>query len=432
MNIIKETSLSDDFKSLYCEFISYINQSGFSNRVLIIVGGKPSIDFQFTIGAMGGIGKALEIFTSLPSYSKVVEKTAYLQNISQDEVTDTNYGIFAYLFSDIANALTPPQANYIFSNANNLSDMVLDDMRLSRAIANALDPYPCIERENKYLIVFDNLQIDSDIRINNDINLIKLDRCDVQEKFESRYDDPHSWGRVLSAFEVSEEHLKNESFIPALSSLIRLYKKGDIRFNHVAQKANHLFRGEIYIDYKNSYGENEYYEHAPSTRNDAWRQYLICDDERLEFAKFISSNLNSMSNMSYSCHIYNMVYSSPLHLRIPLLFFVIESFFADVTSEVVFKISLYITLLLQEDISFMKKVKNLYDIRSCVAHGDLANAKHKINKMKLIGFSDANDVVETILNNLWKVLLVKEWIPSKSAELISPLLLKSAPSNSDK
>ncbi|MCR9982432.1 hypothetical protein NB610_10465 [Vibrio alginolyticus] len=106
-----------------------------------------------------------------------------------------------------------------------------------------------------------------------------------------------------------------------------------------------------------------------------------------------------------------------------MLFFVIESFFADVNSEVVFRISLYVTVLLQESESFRNKIKDLYHVRSCIAHGDLSGAQKKIKAMKIFGFTGATEQVEDILNRLWKVLLEKNWKPSQSAELMSSILL---------
>jgi hypothetical protein len=425
MEVEKENSLSTVFKSLYSEFIEYLNKTGLSNRVLSVTNGKPSIDFQFTIQSMGGIEQALDALTSLPSYSKVVEITAKMQCVPKEDVIRTKYGLFAYLFSDVANCVNPPKVSYNFSQARNFSGFYLDEIRLSHAILNAVSSGSCIERKNKYLLIFENLNINSNIKINDDINLIKLSRSEVDNKFSVRYDSDSKWSRVYSGFEIGEQYINNNDFIPVLSSLLRLYKKGDVRFKFIVQEAHHLIRGDIYVSYKNSYSELDYYEHVPSVKEDAWRQYLVKETESLEFSNFISKNLTPMMNMPHSCQMYNMVFSSPLHLQIPLLFFVIESFFSDVNSEVVFRIALYITVLLQEKEGFRKTIKDLYNVRSCIAHGDLASAQKKIKKMKLSGFTGATELVEKILNNLWKVLLDKTWEPSKSAELMSALLLSS-------
>lgn len=396
-----------------------------SSRVLAVVDRKPTIDFQFTIQSMGSIDKALEILTALPSYSKVVELTAKLQGVTEDEVRKTQYGLFAYLFSDIANCVNPPQVSYVFSKSQNLSSLCIDEERLSKAILEATNSGSCIERKNNYLIVFENLQIESDIKINEEVTLIRLSRADVDSKFANRYDSDKNWERVYSAFEVSDDYLNNDKFIPVISTLLRLYQKGDVRFKLVAQRAHHLIRGDIYINHRNVHSELDYYEHTPYVRDDAWRQYRINEAKNSEFAKFISENLLPMMKMSHSCQMYNMVSSSPLHLRIPLLFFVIESFFSDVSSEVVFRVALYVTVILEEDVVFKKRVNDLYHVRSCIAHGDLAAAKAKIQRMKLSGFSGATELVEEILHKLWKELLVREWKPNKSNELINTILLKS-------
>ncbi|NOF40514.1 hypothetical protein [Vibrio cholerae] len=424
MEIEEKDSLSEVFKSLYKEFIGYLNKTGLSNRVLMVNDGKPSIDFQFTVHEMGGIAQALNILSSLPSYHRLVKLTSVIQNVTEEEVEKTKYGLFTYIFSEVANCVSPPQATYIFTSGKDLSALILDEKRLSHAILNAITSGTCIEKRRKYLLVFENIQIETDIRINDDINLIKLSDNEVNEKLADRYDSKQKWSRVYSAFEISESLLSNNELIPVLSTLLRLYKKGDIRYKLIAQEANHLIRGDIYVNYQNSYSELDYYENAPSVRDDAWRQYFINNSESHDFVRFINDNLIPMMSMSHSCQMYNMVFSSPLHLRIPLLFFVIESFFSDVDSEVVFRISLYVTVLLQEGESFRKKIKDLYHVRSCIAHGDLSGAQKKIKSMKISGFTGASEQVEDILSSLWKVLLEKKWKPNQSAELMSSILLQ--------
>ncbi|NRA53059.1 MAG: hypothetical protein HRU23_02840 [Gammaproteobacteria bacterium] len=126
---------------------------------------------------------------------------------------------------------------------------------------------------------------------------------------------------------------------------------------------------------------------------------------------------------------YNMVASSALQLKIPLLFFVIESFFSDVQSEVSFRVPLYITNLLNEDDNFRGTLKKLYDVRSKVAHGDLKEADKIISKLykngnlSSSGFSGATIYLDNIVNRLWIRLLDLNWNPAKSAELITPYLI---------
>ncbi|MDH5931494.1 hypothetical protein [Vibrio splendidus] len=423
MEVEQKDSLSEVFKSLYKEFIDYLNKTGLSNRVLSVMGGKPTIDFQCTVQSMGGIEKALETLSSLPSYHTLVKLTSVIQKVSEEEVEKEKYGLFTYIFSEVANCVTPPQTTYIFTKGKDLSTLSLDEKRLSHAILRAVTSNSCIERHSKYLLVFENVHIESDIRINEDINLIRLSKDEVTKKLANRYDSERTWSRVYSAFEISEAILNKKELIPILSTLLKLYKKGDVRYKLIVQEAHHLIRGDIYVNHQNSYSELDYYENAPAVRDDAWRQYSIKNSEIQDFTTFINENITPMMNMSHSCQMYNMVFSSPLHLRIPLLFFVIESFFADVNSEVVFRISLYVTVLLQENESFRKKIKDLYHVRSCIAHGDLAGAQKKIKAMQISGFTGATEQVEDILNSLWKVLLVRKWKPSQSAEFMSSILL---------
>ncbi len=102
-----------------------------------------------------------------------------------------------------------------------------------------------------------------------------------------------------------------------------------------------------------------------------WREYHVTEEEEDEFARFISANLEKMRPMAHSCRMYNMTPSAPIQLRVPLLFFVIESFFEDVKAEVVFRIALYVTRILGEDNEFWENLKTLYEIRSGISHGNM-------------------------------------------------------------
>lgn len=414
------------FKSLYSEFIDYLNKTGLSNRVLTVIDGKPTIDFQFTIHQMGDINYAIETLSKLPSYDSLVEEVAKIESISTDEVRRTSYGLFGYLFSDLASYINPPQPTYVFANGKNIQDLTFDEKKLSHAIRNAVSPDSYYTRKNNYFIIFENIEIPYNIVINNKIKLVKLSRSDIESKFSRRYDSNRKWARVYSAFQVDETYLKNQDFIPVLSTLLRIFNNnGDLRFKAIYQEAEHLVRGEIYINHKNSFSEHDYHENAPSVKDDAWRQYAIKETDIQEFSDFINTNLQPMFSMVHSCKMYNMVFSSPLHLRIPLLFFVIESFFSDVNSEVVFRIALYLTVLLKEDENFRKKIKSLYGIRSSIAHGDIDLATKNIKKMGLSGFTGANQITNDILIRLWKQLLSINWSPKESGTQISGILLRT-------
>ncbi|MFC1507835.1 hypothetical protein ACFL5R_01185 [Pseudomonadota bacterium] len=432
---LETESLTTSFKSLYCEFVAYLNKTGLSNRIFSLMEGKPIIDFQFTIQSMGEFSEALDILCSLPSYPLVVKFVAEKQNVDEKEVEKSKYGLFSYIFSDLASYLTPPSVSYSFSKGNELNNIEFNEERLSHAILNAVNPGSYVEKKDKLLVVFENLKFNNNVEINDEIKLIKLSPDILKERFIGRYESDRKWSRVYGAFEIDKSLLENDNVIPVLSTLLRIYKSGDVRYKAIYQEANHFIRGDVFVNYKNSFSENDYYENTPSEQSEAWRQYDITKEELNDFSRFLAMNIKPMLAMSHSCRMYNMVFSSPLHLRVPLLFFVMESFFSDVDSEVVFRIALYVTNILNEDESFMSLLKKLYGVRSKIAHGDIEGARKQITKLytsgtiSLSGFKGITEVVDGILNRLWKELLCRNWNPSNSSKMITEVLLSSNNTN---
>jgi hypothetical protein len=325
----------------------------------------------------------------------------------------------------MANFLTPPKLSYVIKEKNNISTLNFDEERLAYIISNASCPSCYAEKKDKILLVFENIRIDSDIKISENLKLVKLTPLFIENKLSNRNDSGKMWERVYSAFETNIQFIENSDSIPALSTLLRLYQRGSIKFKTILQEANHLIRGDIFIPYKYSSSEFDYYENDLSIKGGGWTQYSIKQEDSQIFSNFISENIKPILEMPYSCRTYNMVSASPEKLRIPLLFFVIESFFSDVDSEVVFRISLYLTVILNKDEKFRKEIKSLYGVRSSIAHGDTKSAQGKITKMIKNNSNISNITVytESILIELWKALLNMNWNPNKSGEMISELLL---------
>lgn len=420
----KDELLADLLKSLYNEFLNYLQVTGKNRCITAITDGKLSIDFQIAIRDRN-FSENFKVLSSLPSFNKVMEKTASIQGIPVKKVLESKNAIFINFFNELANYLNPPKYALSFDHRYCISNLTLDEERLSYVISNAACPNAYYEKKDKILIIFKNITSESDIEINENLKLVKLKTEDIDNRISGIYDSGKKWERVFSAFETNVEYIESNDVIPALSSLLRLYQKGDIKYQGIVQEAEHIIRGTIFVPYKIAYSTADYYENNPSVRDDAWQQYIISFERSLGFASFISENLQPIMKMPYSCKTYNMVSASPESLRIPLLFFVIESFFSDVNSELVYRISLYLTVLLKRDDDFRKEIQALYSIRSSIAHGDTSEADRKGVKMrnKNSDIMNITDYTETILIELWKVLLRMKWEPKDSGSTMSKLLL---------
>ncbi|MCP4991503.1 MAG: hypothetical protein GY928_37230 [Colwellia sp.] len=428
MEAKKERSLVENFKCLYAEFIQYAQRH---NLINIVDGNPIKLDFGLPIQMHPNW---VESLSSLPSYDVLITQVALNKGIDKNEVQKSIFGLFGNIFSDMSTHFTTINITKSCKiEQHSIENFDCNENHLSDAILHGTNLESILKRQNQYVLIFDNLDIESDIIISDDLKIIKLSPGEVGDKLHQKYDDTSKWEKVKGVVEVSEEMLKTENFEPIISTLLRLYKSGDIRYKATYQKANHLFFGEVYVPNKHLLTEqlrteNDYYENAPSIHNDRWKAYYISDSDALDFSAFMLKNIPIMRPMGQSCRVYNMVSSSHLHLKIPLLFFVVESFFSDVNAEVSFRIALYVTNLMKRDTKFNSLLKKLYGIRSKVAHGDLVSARKEMKKLenqKLIACGDFRGVTELldeILKDLWKVLLEKNWDPSNSGELIADSL----------
>ena len=420
-----EGKISNCLKKLYLDFLnSDIIKLGYVHKMI-----KEGFQLGLTLGYHIDMSKyqiVEEKFKELPNYKSLIELLK--KDGFENEINI--FGIITYIFSDMLDYFEMCVTNYSFSQKNLITQLTFDESQLKEAILNSVCPASFSKKKDNFIIIFENLNIEDDFIINDSLEFIKLTKEDIN-KFNWQINNS---SRVYTALKIDKDLLANEDIIPILGTLFRLYKKGDIKYKGIFEECQHLIKGSIYMPKKNSFSESDYMEHTPSSNHsnfDSWQEYKIKKEEVVEFSSFISTYINSMMNMPHSCKVYNMVSSSPLHLKIPLLFFVIESFFSDIDSEVVFRVSLYITRILNENSEFMQKLKKLYTIRSKIAHGDLVQAEKEIVKLykngsiSVSGFKGATDELYEIIDRLWISLLKLEWKPKDSNKLIIPYLLNN-------
>jgi hypothetical protein len=413
------------FLDLYKEYINYLNSTGLIDNGCLTVNfdKTPYIDFQLLL-QRHFINDLEALRTNLSSYLLFFKKLSEINGTTLEEAEKANfYEIFGFKFSEIYNYITPPINTYQIINKRNISELKINSDIFNSAMKGGHN----YELKKKHLIIFENLRIEKDFIIDENIKFIRLSQEQIKSQIQNRFEPDIKWSKVNTAIEINSEEF-NEEIIFKLSTLLRIFKKGDIRYKCTYKEAIHYFKGLIYVNYKSTFSEEEYKEH-PSTK-DAPIIYIINNSEIESFREFLKSSLPNLEHLTYSCRVYNMIHSTNPQLRIPVIFFIIESFFSDIDSEVVFRVSLYVTNILKEDDSFFGALKKFYAIRSKIAHGDVKGSKKIIKKLIDAGFiasgspSNVNDKLIEILDKLFKELIKLKWNPDKSSEEMKPYLLK--------
>lgn len=322
------------------------------------------------------------------------------------------YGLVQYIFSDIYNEAFNVHPNY--NIAPKPAKFPFDNKATLRALKNTVCYQDFCVETNEELLIFEHLEIESSFEIPELFLFNKIAPSQIKKRLHNDWSLVNT-SSITTEIKLHQKLHSQEDIAPILSSLLKLYKQADVRFIGDYKEEFHFVKGVIYAKKQ---GE-KYLEH-PLTK-DAITKYMLSGDIG-DFSKFISTNITKMRGMLQSCKMYNMSVSSPKELRVPLYFFVIESFFSDVQSEVSFKIPLYVTKLLNENYDFMENLKFLYGIRSKISHGDLDGATKDIVKRNNQGkisyrtidgsVNDLNEIVVT----LWHRLLEIDWNPKNSSK----------------
>lgn len=391
------------FITLFNEFINLLKEKGLlESRFSIHYDNTAFVDFQILLRSLDIFGEAKEL-KSLPSFTPLFQLIANKEGISLDEAINKNiYPVFGFKYSELFNYIYLSQVAPLNQKKNNADLSKISNESFISAVCSGEE----IIKTNEYFIFFENLEIENDFQINETLSFIKLSQDFIKEKIQN-YSEPNTeWVRVKSAIHY-KGNLENDELVIKLSTLLRLKKKGDIRYKAIYQKCIHWYKGTVYKNYKNSFSETDYVEHA--TINEAPVLYQIKDIEFDEISSFIRGNLPKMNHLLYSSRVFNLLQSINHQLKISIQFFVIESFFphirfVDIQKETVQAVR----KILGGNDKLKKRLWKYYDIRSDIAHGDLEAASKKSNNMPY------EESLEKILIALWLRLLEINWKPEES------------------
>ena len=209
----------------------------------------------------------------------------------------------------------------------------------------------------------------------------------------------------------STKRLKRGEIYNALA-LLRLFKPGEFQY---------LDNGVmIYDTFTNEY--NFSYIHSVQTEGEINKPYPFCTRDKWTIDKteirslkvFFRDNFYKIQHESFDFAIecLTILHTLDYKYRIPVIFYIIESFFKNIKTEVTYRIKNVISKILEKDYQFSENMKVLYQIRSDIVHGNTeANILKTLRKIKLEDngtlskIDDGYKYLERIMRDLWCKIL---------------------------
>lgn len=209
----------------------------------------------------------------------------------------------------------------------------------------------------------------------------------------------------------STKRLKRGAIFNALS-LLRLYKSGEFQYLDNGVMIYDTFTNEYEFSYIHSIQtEGEIFKPYPFCTKDKW---IIYDTEIISLKAFFKNNFGKIQHGSFDFakECLTILHTLNYKYRIPIIFYIIESFFKNIRTEVAYRIKNLISKILEKDYQFSENMKALYQIRSDIVHGNTeANILKTLRKIKLDKESSLSNIddgykyLEKIMRDLWCKIL---------------------------
>lgn len=271
---------------------------------------------------------------------------------------------------------------------------------------------------NKYYYYIQNFTIDKGFDLKLGKKVIQLKKLSDQEKtlfINGDYFGPEDLSMDISSIDIAiiSEARLNDIEIKNILTLLRLFKTGEFRLYAIGELKSELNKKEIiHINTFANIIEKSLKNKMPFFNN----KYSLNKNEINIIKKFFEDNYSKISeNFEFAIECLSLLHSLDDKYKLPYIFFIIESFFKEIDSELNYRLSYCIAKILKKPFSFTKVIRNLYGLRGNVVHG---NSQEELNK-KIIkiknesgesfnNITECVDFIEDVMREIWKEILEKE------------------------
>jgi hypothetical protein len=271
---------------------------------------------------------------------------------------------------------------------------------------------------DKYYYYIQNFTIDKKFfNLNLDKKIIQLKKLSDREKtlfINGNHFGPEDLSMdissintaIISKVRLSDVEIKN------ILTLLRLFKTGKFRLYAVGELKSELNKEKItYVNTFASIIEKPLKNKTPSFNE----EYSLNENEISIIKRFFKNNYSKISeNFEFAIECLSLLHSLDDKYKLPYIFFILESFFKKIKSENTYRLSYNMAKILKKSFSFTKTIRDFYNLRSDVVHGNSqSELDKKISKIKNEeqSFNDIKecvDFLEDIMKQVWKEILEKE------------------------
>lgn len=356
----------------------------------------------------------------LSSYKNLITEISILNNKDRGNNNSmTGCTIIKYLMKVYLETLIPLKLKNVISGYNlnpvDLEQFPFNYDNIIKPLCNGKSLDLLLHNKKIYFRYIENFDIDTDqICLSKEGSLIirKLTENDnILFKKSCYCDENNNLGKYKVILQSDSYELINDENIKYIVGLLRIYFCGDFRVSPLYNLAEDCLENETITKTEKTSNNNTYNEpELTYSVLGSNLRYILNESKRKEILVFYDNNKDKIKDYGFALEYLNNIASINLKLRIPFLFMIIESFF-EVNFEISYKIALISTKLLKKDISFMDEIKNFYNLRSKIAHGDKNGIDKALKKLKNKNFiseenlSEAYNELYKIMTDIWKKIL---------------------------
>ena len=397
----------EEYNALFVRFIKHLKLVKFDRSLLV----NQKNDFQARFDMH--LHNNQEFFEELKTWPEWINL--------QKKVTQAGgeipnpYFVLGYQFSDIFNSIpfldtvhSPrfaqklPHLRTVCRNPSLLKKGLLEGaMNLSEA------------KDDHFVILIQGLKVPRKIEIDDYGHLAPVDQA-VNE-YKSFWYNTGEDNHLYAGFYANSKAQTDDNFIVRLMSSLRTFKQGDVRYLNVLQGCEDFVREIVYRNHRMATSSKDYHEETAYFGTRAPQLPDVKEDETGALKSHIKSFIEGSKDMIFCCNYFNKAMIAAEHIRLPMMFFALESCFPDKSEEKSKKMAQFTAVCLGKDDKFVEVMKLFYDLRSSVVHGD-EKEYGRIQRKLAREHPEVPSRVETlkhILVDLFVALAARNWKPKR-------------------
>jgi hypothetical protein len=330
--------------------------------------------------------------------------------------TESSYGASIYII-----------AKEIFENHNNTSVQIkwdfkpckLKDVKFDKDILlfRLKNKHSFLPTE-KYFYYLQNFEIENSyFELQVGEKKVKLKQLSDEEKslminsshFGSE-DLSMDAGSIKTAL-VSND-LLDQNDVKKIITLLRVFKEGEFRVYAIGELKKELNK-------KKSIKINTFanvVEKALGAKSAFFHKtYKLDKNEVKSFKKLFHGAYEDMPSFEFPSECLGLLHTTDDKFKIPIIFYILESFFPKINTENTYRLAHCITKILKKPYSFSETVRNFYTLRSKIVHGDKQNTLTKtIKKIQkengepCSSIQECVKLLEFIMRETWKQVLKRK------------------------